>query len=237
MNTPVRIRLCWAEEQEIFQKLYQAVFNSESPVEVTNTCVFGDFEKLNAVVTANRPEVLMIGCRCISMELLKELRQLQTSYPHMGVVLLASILRYEDIILIRSYIENTKSPFGFLFKKTLARTEQLFSIISLVRMGQIVIDPTLSHLMTSEKEKRPLAGGLTPREMEILNLIARGYTNTAISDSLCIDVKTVRHHINNIYSKLNTTDVFDNRHPRVCASNIYLRLTGQMTFDDTIMDQ
>jgi DNA-binding NarL/FixJ family response regulator len=237
IETPVKLTLFWTEEQEIFRRLYQAVFNEESPVEVVGTCPFGDFEYLKNQVSNQRPQVLLIGCRNISTDLLRELHQLQSSFPTLGVVLLASVLRYEDLLLIRHHIENSKSPFGFLFKKSLARTEQLYSIISLVRMGQIVIDPILSNLISSDKDKEPVTGGLTPREMEILNLVARGYTNLAISDSLCIDVKTVGHHITNIYSKIKTTDVFDNRHPRVSATNVYLRLTGQLAFNDNPLEE
>jgi len=237
MDSQARIKLYWTEEQEIFQRLYQAVFNVESPVEVIGTCAFSELPDLQNKVSSQKPEVLLLGCRYISVDLLKELNQIQTSIPTLGIVLLASVLRYEDLLLIRNYIENTRSPFGFLFKKSLARTEQLYSIISLVKMGQIVIDPTLSNLMSPDKDRAPLGGGLTAREMEILNLVAKGYTNVAISDSLCIDVKTVRHHINNIYSKLKTSDAFDNRHPRVSATNVYLRLTGQLTFDDNLLEE
>ena len=237
MDSPARIKLYWTEEQEIFQRLYQAVFIDESPVRVVGSCPFGDLENLKTQVTRQEPDVLLIGYRSISADLLKELSQLQSCLPALGIVLLASVLRYEDLLLIRHHLENSRSPFGFMFKKSLARTEQLFSIISLIRMGQIVIDPTLANLMSTEGDKAPLAGGLTVREMEILNLVARGYTNVAISDSLCIDVKTVRHHINNIYSKLKTSEVFDNRHPRVSATNVYLRLTGQLAFDDNILGE
>ena len=237
MDSPARIKLYWTEEQEIFQRLYQAVFIDESPVRVVGSCPFGDLENLKTQVTRQEPDVLLIGYRSISADLLKELSQLQSCLPALGIVLLASVLRYEDLLLIRHHLENSRSPFGFMFKKSLARTEQLFSIISLIRMGQIVIDPTLANLMSTEGDKAPLAGGLTVREMEILNLVARGYTNVAISDSLCIDVKTVRHHINNIYSKLKTSEVFDNRHPRVSATNVYLRLTGQLAFDDSVLGE
>lgn len=116
MDTPVKIKLCWTEEQEIFQRLYQAVFNAESPVEVIDTCIFGDFEDLKVKVTEKRPEVLLIGCRYISVDLLSGLNHLQSSFPTLGIVLLAAVLRYEDLLLIRGYIENTKSPFGFLLK-------------------------------------------------------------------------------------------------------------------------
>jgi DNA-binding NarL/FixJ family response regulator len=226
----------WTEEQEIFQKLYSAIFTSDSPVEAAQSAPFGDFAALRNQIARGKPDILMVGCKNISLVLIRELSQLQGSFPAMGVILLVSALRYDDLLLVRQHIESTKSPFGFFFKKSITRTEQIYNIVSLVKMGQIVIDPTLSNLMHAERDKASFAGGLTPREMEILNLVARGYTNIAISDSLCIDVKTVRHHINNIYSKLQTSDSFDNRHPRVSATNLYLRLTGQLSLDENIME-
>jgi two-component system, NarL family, response regulator LiaR len=236
LETSSKISVYWIEEQELFQKLYGAIFTPDSPVRVLNTSEFGDFNAVYRNFNGSRPDVFIVGCKYISKDLLKELNKLQSQYPRMGIVLLASILKYDDLLLIKQHIEGSRSPFGFLFKKSLTRTEQLFSIISLVNMGQQVIDPTLSNLMLSDSDRIPLAQGLTAREMETLNLIAKGYTNTAISEKLCIDVKTVRHHINNIYSKLQTTDKFDNRHPRVSATNVYLRLTGQLAFEDDIIE-
>jgi DNA-binding NarL/FixJ family response regulator len=231
-ETEPKINLYWVEEQEIFQKLYAAIFTFDSPVKVVRNSAFDDFETVLQNVSSTHPDVFLIGCKYISKELLRELSKLQSEFPEMGIVLLASVLKNDDLKLFKQHLESTKSPFGFLFKKSLTHSEQLFSIISLVKMGQLVIDPSLSKLMVSYHEKLPFTQGLTAREMEILNLIAKSYTNTAISDKLCIDVKTVRHHINNLYSKLQTIENFDNRHPRVSATNAYLRLTGQLAFDD-----
>ena len=220
------------EEQELFQKLYDAIFTNDSPVIVTSKSDFGDFTSLKTNLSQTRPDILMVGCKTVSQDLLSELCQLHESYPKLGIMLLASVLSYEDLVSIREYMENNKSPGGFFFKKSLTQTSQLFGIFSLVKMGQVVIDPTLSNLLSSDKDKSIIPGGLTTREMEILNLISRGYTNVAISDRLCIDVKTVRHHINNIYSKIKISKEFDKKHPRVTATNVYHRLTGQLTFDD-----
>jgi DNA-binding NarL/FixJ family response regulator len=233
--TSDKVKLYWTEEQEIFQKLYGAIFTSESPIEVISS-IFGDFKTIRANFSINCPDVLLVGCKYISLETLNEMRLIHRHFPGIGMVLLVSYLRHDDLLLIRQYIESAKGPFGFLFKKSLTRTEQLYSIISLVKMGQVLIDPTLTNLMSTDGENTPIARGLTAREIEILNLVAKGYTNVAISDSLCIDVKTVRHHINNIYSKLKTSDEFDNKHPRVSATNVYLRLTGQLSFDDNLIE-
>jgi DNA-binding NarL/FixJ family response regulator len=234
--TSDKVKLYWTEEQEIFQKLFGAIFTSETPIEVINSSVFGDYKVIRSNLTSNCPDVLLFGCKYISNELLNEMRQIHTHFPSIGIVLLVSYLRHDDLLLIRQYIESAKGPFGFLFKKSLTRTEQLFSIISLVKMGQVIIDPTLTNLMSTDGENTLIARGLTAREIEILNLVAKGFTNVAISDSLCIDVKTVRHHINNIYSKLKTSDEFDNKHPRVSSTNVYLRLTGQLSFDDNVIE-
>jgi DNA-binding NarL/FixJ family response regulator len=231
-----KVTLYWIEEQEIFQKLYSAVFTSDCPIEVINTSAFGDFKVIRANMTKRVPDVFLIGCKYLSSELLRELRNLNSNFQSTGIVLLVSYLRHDDLVIIRQYIENLKSPFGFLFKKSLVRSEQLFSTISLVGMGQVIIDPTLTNLMSTDNDRTPIAKGLTAREIEILNLVSKGYTNVAISDSLCIDVKTVRHHINNIYSKLKTSDEFDNKHPRVSATNVYHRLTGQLSLDENLIE-
>jgi NarL family two-component system response regulator LiaR len=231
-NDIARIKLYWTEEQEIFQKLFSAIFDARSPFDVIQTGKFGDFKTINHDLSHNGAEVLLVGCNNMSHQLLGELEVIRKTHPGVGIVILASVLKYEDVPALKSFMTSTRSACGIIFKKSLNETEQLFSTLTMVKTGQVVIDPKLANLISSEKEKSTLSRGLTTREMEILNLISRGYTNIAISDSLCIDVKTVRHHINNMYSKLKASTEFDNRHPRVSATNIYLRLTGQLTFDD-----
>ena len=236
IDIPKKIKLCWTEEQEIFQRLYCAIFTPECPIEVISNLEYGNHEEIRGIVSNLKPDILLIGCKFISSELIREISKFQTECPRTGIVLLVSLLKHNEVKTIKQYIENTRSAFGFMFKKSLTRTEQLYSIIYLVSMGQVIIDPTLSKLFSKNDEKLTLSKGLTAREHEILNLVAKGYSYVAISDTLCIDVKTVRHHINNIYSKLKTSDEFDNRHPRVSATNVYHRLTGQLSFEDNVFD-
>jgi DNA-binding NarL/FixJ family response regulator len=235
LNTPDnnhKLKLWWTEEQELFQKLYNAIFTINSPVEVTGTTAFLNIESINIQQTSEKPEVLLFGCNLISHETIKILTQLKKANPNLAILILAASLKYEELPHIRQYLSTQKSSFGFVFKRSLNSSEQLFSALSMVKNSQIVIDTRLASLLSTENDKSLSSSGLTTREMEILNLVARGYTNIAISETLCIEVKTVRHHINNMYSKLKATSEFDNRHPRVSATNIYLKLTGQLTFDD-----
>ena len=231
-NRNSKIKLYWTEEQEIFQKLFSAIFDAGSPFKVVQTGRFGDFKSINSELGSLDVEVLLVGCNNMSHQLLSEIEEIRKTHPQVGVVILASVLKYEDVPALKTFMGGIRSACGIIFKKSLNETEQIFNTLTMVKSGQVVIDPKLAGLISTEKEKSELSRGLTTREMEILNLISRGYTNIAISDSLCIDVKTVRHHINNMYSKLKASTEFDNRHPRVSATTIYLRLTGQLTFDE-----
>ncbi len=227
-----KIKLYWVEEQEIFQKLFLAIFDAHSPFEVVKTGKFGDIIALNHVLKSIAVDVLLVGFNNLAHEFLRQLAEIRKTYPGLGIVILPSIVKYEDVPVLKTFVISTRSACGIILKQSLTETGQLFSTLTMVKSGQVVIDPKLAGLISAEKEKSNLSRGLTTREMEILKLISRGYTNIAISECLCIDVKTVRHHINNLYSKLKASTEFDNRHPRVSATNIYLRLSGQLTFDD-----
>lgn len=235
MDNLERTRLHWVEEQSIYHRLYQVIFPPDCPVVVTGTSAFGDFSGLASSLAGRPVDILMVGCKNLTLALMNEMNQIQVRFPSTGIMILAASVKYEDLGFLHSYLGN-KSPFALFLKKSLIRSEQYYSIISLVKMGQVVIDPSLTNVISTQKDKAALAGGLTSREMEILNLIAKGLTNIAIGEALCIEVKTVRHHINNIYNKLQTTGHFDQRHPRVSATNSYLKLTGQLALEESILE-
>ena len=79
-----------------------------------------------------------------------------------------------------------------------------------------------------EKIEFPFLQTLSHREIDVLNLMAQGFTNPAIGQALFIDVKTVEHHMTNIYSKMKEDGDFDERDQRVIAARMYLETTGQL---------
>ena len=89
--------------------------------------------------------------------------------------------------------------------------------------GHIVLDPALANFMFGAAPRHPFLEQLTGRELEILNLLARGYTNVAIAGALYIDVKTVEHHLNSLYGKLKADNDVHDRHMRVTAARLYLQ--------------
>lgn len=234
MDSSEKINLYWAEEQELYQKLYTAIFTPESPVKIVGSVPRLDFSVIRSDLLNSRPDVLLLGCQDLSIDVMNGLARVREASPTTGIVLFSTAIKNDDFMQIRQQLVKINTPFGYFLKKSLAHTEQIFNIISIVRGGQYTIDPVLLKYTTLKEEISQAASELTARETEILNLVARGFSNIAISESLCIDVKTVRHHINNMYSKLKANGSFDHKHPRVSATNIYHKMTGQMSFNDSI---
>ena len=114
-----------------------------------------------------------------------------------------------------------------LLKQSVDRAEQLCSVIKAVSEGQVILDSMVTDLIFAEKEQGPIKE-LTPRERRIIDLISKGYTNSSIAKALYIDIRTVQHHINNIYSKLKEEPDFNSGHPRVVAARLYLETTGEL---------
>jgi DNA-binding NarL/FixJ family response regulator len=124
--------------------------------------------------------------------------------------------------------KEAKTDMAIFLKQSLEQIDQLMKIILSVNKGEYILDPALEDPGLSKANDDLFLKELTKRELEILNLIAEGYSNSAMASILYIDIKTVRHHINNIYSKLKTEEDFKLKHPRVRATRRYLAMKGKV---------
>jgi DNA-binding NarL/FixJ family response regulator len=117
---------------------------------------------------------------------------------------------------------------AIFLKQRLDRIEWLCTAISAVSQGQLMFDASLTAFMFAGRPGYAFLKQFSLREMEILNLLANGYTNAAIAAVLYIDVKTVERHINNMYSKLKMDHEFTNKHLRVSVAKLYLEAIGDL---------
>ena len=86
----------------------------------------------------------------------------------------------------------------------------------------------LANFMLAGKPECTYLKQLTNKELEILGLLSRGHTNITIAQALYINIKTVEHHLNSVYSKFKTDADFSNKHPRVSAARLYLQEIGEL---------
>lgn len=222
------IRLFVVEEQEIYRELYKSILPSMASVELLDVLPNGEINEMNQMVSSLRPDVLLMSTKKLDKNIIDELQQIRVAYPQIGIVLLLVFYTAQDIQLLRKLALAGKGGMALFLKQSLDLTEQLFGIIVSVNRGQIILDPLLTSFLLMEKTEYPFLNQLTARELEILSLLSKGYTNSSIAGALYIDVKTVEHHINSMYSKLRTAADFNNRHPRVSAARIYLEATGEL---------
>ena len=150
---------------------------------------------------------------------------LREGCPDVSIVLLSSLYDVKGIKALREFSRGASGGCAYLLKHTIDSVEQLTQVICSVAEGRVILDPTVMEgMITSGDAHNGLLKDLSPREMEVLSWMAKGYRNDTIADVLCLDPKTVERHINSIYSKLGTGE--SSRHPRVHAILSYLTAFG-----------
>jgi len=216
------------EEQEIYQRLYRANFGEDSPFKLSGISSGGNDKQLEKILTDSEVNILIVGVKDFNAATCDELIQLQSRFPKMGIIVLMITIGNDEAILVRKLLQKNRSGIAFYLKSSLDNMEQFNHMVQAVGHGQIVLDPLITNHILTEKAEFPFLKTLTERELEILNLLAQGYTNPAIADTLFIDIKTVEHHLNSIYGKLREDADFNQRHPRVSVARMYLQTTGEL---------
>jgi DNA-binding NarL/FixJ family response regulator len=120
-------------------------------------------------------------------------------------------------------LEKGASGRAYLLKERVSDIDQLVSAIREVANGGSVIDPKVIETLVAAKARKPKSplAELTPREHEVLALMAQGKNNAAIAAKLFLTERAVEKHINSIFSKLSLAEEKDT-HRRVRAALLYL---------------
>ncbi|MDP2931349.1 MAG: LuxR C-terminal-related transcriptional regulator [Chloroflexota bacterium] len=222
------IKLYVVEEQEIYRELYKSILPSLAPIELLQVPP-DNAKSLSHAISSLCPDVLLMSTKKLDKNVIEELGQVRLSHPDLGIVLLLVFYNGQDIEMLRKLALTGSGGMALFLKQSLDLVAQLYSIIIAVNQGQVILDPLLTGLLLNDKSKSPFLNQLTTRELEILSLISKGYTNSAIADTLYIDLKTVEHHINSMYSKLKAETDLIRRHPRVSAARLYLKAVGELS--------
>jgi DNA-binding NarL/FixJ family response regulator len=197
-----------------------ALLLAENGVEVVARVA--DAQALLACVRDDHPDVALVDIRMPPThtdEGLRAAAQIRAEHPDTAVLVLSQHL--EPRYALRLIEENPKKV-GYLLKERVGRVEQLLEVLDRVASGECVIDREIvDELMSRSRHPDPL-DELTPREREILALIAEGRSNQGICRTLWLSPKTVESHIRSIFAKLDIEPTAaDNR--RVLAVLAHLR--------------
>lgn len=222
------IRLYIVEEQEIYREMYQYVLPARANIEILRISASSEKGTISRAVAEVSPNVLLLSVRKLDVNIIEELEKIRTINPKMGIVILIIFYSSQDIELLRRLALCGESGMALFLKQSLDKVEQLCRTIIAVSQGQVILDPPLATFMFAGKPECPFLKQLTTRELEILSLLSQGYTNSAIAETLFIDIKTVEHHLNSMYSKLKTDPDYNSKHLRVSAARLYLESMGTL---------
>ena len=180
----------------------------------------GDAEQLLAAVRAHKPDVVLTDIRMPpthTTEGLDAARVIRDELPGVGIVVLSA---HVDVEHAMELLDSGRG-IGYLLKSRVTDVTDFVETVERVAAGASAIDPALiTELVSVRRRDDPLAV-LSPREREVLQLMAEGLSNAGIGRRLWVAEGTVEKHVRSIMTKLNLADT-DDDHSRVRAVVTYL---------------
>jgi DNA-binding NarL/FixJ family response regulator len=203
--TQTLIRVLLVDDDDLMRAGLKAVVSSDSSIEVVGEAGTG-----RAAVERARtlqPDLVLMDVRMPDLDGIAATREVLSTSPDIKVVILTT---FEQDDYIFGALHAGAS--GFLLKRT--RPEELLAAIHTVAGGDSLLSPSvtrtvidrMAHQPTPELGSSRLLDELTPREREVLELVARGFSNGEIAAELVIEESTVKTHVKRILMKLRLRD-------------------------------
>jgi DNA-binding NarL/FixJ family response regulator len=174
-----------------------------------------------AAVAEHRPDVAVVDIRMpptMTDDGLRAAVAARASQPQLGILMLSAYieLSYADVLL-----SDGRGGVGYLLKDRVTSLNTLLDALKTISGGGTVLDPEVVAQLLVARRSDPL-GALSPREKDVLGLMAEGRSNAAIARELVVSAGAVEKHISNIFAKINLPDLgSDNR--RVLAVLAWLK--------------
>ena len=180
-----------------------------------------DAPRFLAAVAEHRPDVAVVDVRMpptMTDDGLRAAVAARAAQPELGVLMLSAYieLSYADVLL-----SDGRGRVGYLLKDRVTSLEVLVESLKTIVAGGTVLDPEVVAQLLVARRADPL-DALSPREKDVLGLMAEGRSNAAIASQLVVSAGAVEKHVSNIFAKINLPELgSDNR--RVLAVLAWLR--------------
>ncbi len=176
----------------------------------------GDAQTLVTAVAEHRPDVAVVDVRMpptFTHEGAEIAATLREQWPVMGVTLLSQTLEVRHAAALAREHPN---GFGYLLKDHVLDVDTLVGALTTIAAGGTVLDPDIVGALLGRQQAQSRLGRLTPRERDVLALVAEGRSNAAIARQLVLTDRTIETHIASVMTKLDLVQTPDD-HRRVLS--------------------
>jgi DNA-binding NarL/FixJ family response regulator len=199
------VRVLLVDDDDLMRAGIAAMLSSDETIDVVGEAPDGRAAVERAI--ALRPDVVLMDVRMPGLDGIAATRELLAVAPDARIVILTTF-EQDDYI----FGALSAGASGFLLKRT--RPEELIAAIHAVAAGDSLLSPSVTRTVIQRMAQQPAPdaaserhlGKLTPREREVLELIARGLSNGEIAAALVVEESTVKTHVKHILRKLRLRD-------------------------------
>jgi DNA-binding NarL/FixJ family response regulator len=203
--SPQPVRVLLVDDDDLMRAGLRAVISSDAAIEVVGEA--GDGRAAVAAVRAHTPDVVLMDVRMPDLDGIAATREVVAVSPDVKVAILTT---FEQDDYIFGALNAGAS--GFLLKRT--QPEELIAAIHALAAGDSLLSPSVTRRVIERMTEQPVAdpvekdrlARLTPREREVLELIAGGLSNREIAAAFVVEESTVKTHVKRILMKLRLRD-------------------------------
>jgi DNA-binding NarL/FixJ family response regulator len=191
-------RILIVDDHGVLRAGLRALLNGAADLRVVAEA--GNGEEALRIADQVRPDIVLLDISMPGLDGIEVTRRLRDTLPDTQVLIMTM---HEDIVLLREALRAGAA--GYIVKR--AVESELITAIQAVRRGELYVHPALTRGLLQESAPAPRlikeAEALTPREIDVLRLIAEGYANRQIAAALVLSVRTVESHRASIMDKLS----------------------------------
>jgi DNA-binding NarL/FixJ family response regulator len=199
------IRVVVVDDQDVVRSGFAALLETQADLEVVGTA--GDGTEAVVMCREQRPDVVLMDVRMPTMDGLEAARRVVDEFDHGTRVLMLTTFDLDEYV----YEALAAGASGFLLKD--ATADALFEAVRVVARGDALLAPSVTRRLIGEFARlnptvpRPdRLRELTPRETEVLRLVADGLSNVEIAERLVVSDETVKTHVSRVLTKLGLRD-------------------------------
>lgn len=191
-----KIRIAVIEDEALFREMLVGALSREARLEVVGTA--DNAEKAIALARAAKPDVMLMDIELAGdMDGIEAALEIKRARPEIGIVILSS---HDDPRYVTSLPLGESAGWAYLLKQTVHDLSAVILAIEGCMRGMVVMDPSMMAKLRPRETSE--VGRLTPRQQDVLRLLAQGFSNAGIARKLVLEERSIEGYINVIYQHL-----------------------------------